>query len=55
MESTIKDVLRRTLSSVDIGSRQELEVIWRHLCAMIFEIVASPTKLPRQLGEIIHT
>ncbi len=30
------------------------EVIWRHLRSMIFEIAASPTKLPRQIGEIIH-
>jgi len=30
------------------------EVIWRHLRTMIFEIAASPTKLPRQIGEIIH-
>jgi ubiquinone biosynthesis protein len=30
------------------------DVLWRHLRTLIFEIAASPTKLPRQIGEIIH-
>jgi len=30
------------------------DVLWRHLRTMLFEIAASPTKLPRRIGEIIH-
>jgi ubiquinone biosynthesis protein len=30
------------------------DVLWRHLRTLIFEIAASPTKLPRQIREIIH-
>jgi ubiquinone biosynthesis protein len=30
------------------------DVLWRHWRTLIFEIAASPTKLPRQMGEIIH-
>jgi ubiquinone biosynthesis protein len=30
------------------------DVLWRHLRTLIFEIAASPTKLPRKIGEIIH-
>jgi ubiquinone biosynthesis protein len=30
------------------------DALWRHLRKLIFEIAASPTKLPRQIGEIVR-
>jgi ubiquinone biosynthesis protein len=36
------------------AKRFKPDVLWRHLRTLILEMAARPTKLPRQIGKIIH-